>query len=241
MKLSIVIPCYNEKKTVQILLKSVCRAPLPSEITSLDIVVVDDASSDGTREILAEIEKNPIKIDLPNGSEFRVFFQKVNAGKGSALRRAFDESKGDIILIQDADLEYTPEDYPALLHPIVKNYADVVFGSRFIGLERRVLYFHHYMVNKALTFLSNLFSNLNMTDMECCYKVLKRDVLKRLSFESNRFGIEPEITMKVAKLKVRVFEVGVRYHGRTYEEGKKITWKDGIAAFWHIVRFSLWP
>lgn len=241
MKLSVVIPCYNERKTVKALLQAVCKAPLPDEIKSLDIVLVDDASTDGTREILKELQNNNSDLLLPLGGSFRVYFQEVNLGKGGALRRGFAEAEGDIILVQDADLEYSPEDYPSLLSPIVRGYADVVFGSRFIGLERRVLYYHHYLANVFLTFLSNIFTNLNMTDMEACYKVMHRDVLKRLHFVSDRFGIEPEIVAKVAKLKVRVFEVGVRYHGRTYEEGKKITWKDGLAAFWHIFRFSLFP
>jgi glycosyltransferase involved in cell wall biosynthesis len=202
--------------------------------------VVDDNSKDGTRDLLRAISANPTgEIGLKPNQEFRLFLQEQNGGKGKALRTGFQLATGDIVLIQDADLEYDPEDYPALLDPIVKGYADVVFGSRFIGRERRVLYFLHYLVNKFLTFFSNVLTNLNLTDMETCYKVFRRDVLKRIDLVSDRFGFEPEVTAKVAKLKVRIFEVGIRYHGRTYEEGKKITWKDGVAALWHILRFNL--
>ncbi len=239
MRLSVVVPCYNEKATVRILLNRVTSAPLPEEIKKLEIVVVDDCSSDGTRAVLEEIQKHPDQIGLKPGQEIRIHLQEKNQGKGRALRTGFAIATGDIVLVQDADLEYDPEDYPALLRPIVKGHADVVFGSRFIGLERRVLYFYHYVANKTLTFISNLFTNLNITDMETCYKVFRADVLKRVNLVSNRFGFEPEITAKVAKLKVRVFEVGIRYHGRTYEEGKKITWKDGVAALWHILRFNI--
>lgn len=239
MKLSIVIPCYNEKATVRTLLRRVTDAPYPKEIESVEILVIDDCSKDGTRDILKGVEAKPAEIDLKPNQKFRLFFQEQNGGKGKALRTGFSNVTGDIVLVQDADLEYDPEDYPALLRPLVKNYADVVFGSRFIGLERRVLYFRHYLANTFLTFLSNVFTNLNITDMETCYKLFRTDVLKRITLVSDRFGFEPEVTAKVAKLKVRVFEVGIRYHGRTYEEGKKITWKDGVAALWHIVRFSL--
>lgn len=239
MKLSIVIPCYNEKATVRTLLRRVTDASYPKEIESVEILVVDDCSKDGTREILKGIEAKPSEIDLKPNQQFRLLFQEQNGGKGKALRSGFAQATGDFVLVQDADLEYDPEDYPALLRPLVKNYADVVFGSRFIGLERRVLYFRHYLANKALTFLSNVFTNLNITDMETCYKVFRTDVLRQLHLVSDRFGFEPEVTAKVAKLKVRVFEVGIRYHGRTYEEGKKITWKDGVAALWHIIRFSV--
>ncbi len=239
MKLSIVIPCYNEKATVRTLLQRVTGAEYPKEIEKVELIVIDDCSKDGTREILKGIEASPSDIGLKDNQEFRLFFQEQNGGKGKALRAGFAQANGDFVLVQDADLEYDPEDYPALLRPLVRNYADVVFGSRFIGLERRVLYFRHYLANKFLTFLSNVFTNLNITDMETCYKIFRRDVLKQITLESDRFGFEPEITAKVAKLKVRVFEVGIRYHGRTYEEGKKITWKDGVAALWHIVRFSL--
>lgn len=240
MKLSVVIPCYNEKATVQTLLKMVVNAPLPQGISGTEIVIVDDQSKDGSREILAAIEKDPAKeIGLKPNQQFKVFLQPENGGKGKALRTGFNQATGDIILVQDADLEYDPEDYPALLDPIVRGYADVVFGSRFIGRERRVLYFLHYLVNRFLTFFSNVLTNLNLTDMETCYKVFRKDVLSRINLVSDRFGFEPEVTAKVAKLKVRIFEVGIRYHGRTYEEGKKITWKDGVAALWHIFRFNL--
>jgi glycosyltransferase involved in cell wall biosynthesis len=240
MKLSVVIPCYNEKAYIRKILGRVCIAPLPKEVVGLDIVVIDDVSSDGTREILQKIKDNPTtEIGLPSGSEIRVIFLETNGGKGKALRRGFLEAKGDIILIQDADLEYDPQDYLGLLKPIVEGNADVVFGSRFIGPERRVLYFWHSLVNKFLTFLSNLLTNLNLTDMETCYKVFKKEILSQIELTSDRFGFEPEVTAKVARLKCRIFEVGIRYHGRTYEEGKKITWKDGIAAVWHIFRFNL--
>lgn len=240
MKLSIVIPCYNERVLAPQLLRRVTSAPYPSAISHVEILVVDDCSTDGTRDQLKKIEANPAQeIGLLGNQSFRLFFQEQNGGKGKALRTGFANVTGDIVLIQDADLEYDPEDYPSLLNPIVKNYADVVFGSRFIGQERRVLYFLHYLVNRFLTFLSNLLTNLNLTDMETCYKVFRTDVLKKINLVSDRFGFEPEVTAKVAKLKVRIFEVGIRYHGRTYEEGKKITWKDGLAALWHIVRFNL--
>jgi glycosyltransferase involved in cell wall biosynthesis len=240
MKVSITIPCYNEKATVRTLLRRVTGATYPKGITQVEILVVDDCSKDGTRDILTAIKNNPAEeISLLANQEFRLHFQEKNGGKGKAMRTAFALASGDIILVQDADLEYDPEDYPALLRPIVNGYADVVFGSRFIGQERRVLYYYHYLVNLLLTFLSNLLTNINITDMETCYKVFRADVLKRITLTSDRFGFEPEITAKVAKLKVRIFEVGIRYHGRTYEEGKKITWKDGIAALWHIVRFNL--
>ncbi len=242
MKLSVVIPCYNEKATVQTLLRLVTQAPYPAKVSHVEILLVDDCSKDGTRELLKKIADRPKEeISLKESQTFRLIFQEQNSGKGRAIRRGFAEAKSDIVLIQDADLEYDPLDYPALLNPILNGYADAVFGSRFIGPERRVLYYYHSLVNKFLTFVSNVFTNLNLTDMETCYKVFRSDVLNRMSLESDRFGIEPELTAKVAKLKVRVFEVGIRYHGRTYEEGKKITWKDGVAALWHIVRFNLFP
>jgi len=240
MKLSVVIPCYNELAHVQTLLKKVTAAPLPRGISHMEIVAVDDCSKDGTRELLQKISQNGAEmIGLQPNQSFQLFHKEKNGGKGKALRTGFARSSGDVILVQDADLEYDPADYVALLNPIVGGYADVVYGSRFIGQERRVLYFYHYIVNVFLTFLSNLLTNLNITDMETCYKVFRREVLDRIKLTSDRFGFEPEVTAKVAKLKVRVFEVGIRYHGRTYEEGKKITWKDGVAALWHIIRFNL--
>jgi glycosyltransferase involved in cell wall biosynthesis len=242
MKVSVVIPCFNECKTVQTLLRRVTNAPLPAGITGMEIVLVDDLSTDGTREVLRKIEQDPAnEIDLKYDQQFHLILLDENGGKGRALRHGFQATTGNIVLVQDADLESDPEDYPVLLKPIVMGYADVVFGSRFIGLERRVLYYHHFLVNKLFTMLSNLLTNLNLTDMETCYKVFRSDVLQRIRLVSNRFGFEPEVTAKVAKLRVRVFEVGVRYHGRTYEDGKKITWKDGLAALWHILRFNLFP
>lgn len=240
MKVSIVIPCFNELRTVQTLLRRVVEAPYPSGVSSVELILVDDRSTDGTSDLLKRISASPqAEIGLKANQSILLYSQPQNGGKGKALRTGFAAATGEIILVQDADLEYDPLDYPALLSPLIDGYADVVFGSRFIGRERRVLYFHHYLVNTFLTFLSNLFTNLNLTDMETCYKVFRADVLKRISLTSDRFGFEPEITAKVAKLKVRIFEVGIRYHGRTYEEGKKITWKDGIAALWHIIRFNL--
>lgn len=239
MKLSIVVPLYNEERYIEELLRRVASAPLPPQITGLEILVVDDFSVDRSAQIVNSIIANPQSILLKSNASLRLISQDKNGGKGKAVRRGFSEASGNVILVQDADLEYDPQDYPALLKPITENYADVVFGSRFIGTERRVLYFWHYMANTFLTFLSNLFTNLNLTDMETCYKVFRADILKRISLESDRFGFEPEVTAKVAKLKCRIFEVGIRYHGRTYEEGKKITWKDGLAALWFIIKYNL--
>ncbi|MBI4244159.1 MAG: glycosyltransferase family 2 protein [Planctomycetes bacterium] len=231
MKISIVIPVFNESKTLEESLKRVLSAPLPKEITDKEIVIVDDFSTDGTRDILKKIsDKNEI-------SGLRVIYHDRNIGKGGALRDGFKEATGDIIIIQDSDLEYDPKEYSNLLGPILDSRADVVFGSRFLGGPHRVLLFWHFMGNKFLTFLSNFLNNINLTDMETCYKIFKRDVIKDINFKSNRFGFEPEFTAKIAKKHVRIYEVPISYSGRDYSEGKKINWKDGIAAIFHIFRF----
>jgi glycosyltransferase involved in cell wall biosynthesis len=228
MKLSIVIPCYNEESTIDAIIETVKSVPYDKEI-----IVVEDGSKDGTRERLARWESDDV---------VRVFYQPHNMGKGAALRRGFEEATGDIVIIQDADLEYSPTDYPILLKPIVEGRADVVFGSRFQGGSGRVLYYRHTMGNKLLTFLSNLFTDLNLTDMETCYKVFRREVIQNIILESNRFGFEPEVTAKLAKMRdVVVYEVPISYHGRTYDEGKKITWKDGVSALWCILKFNVNP
>jgi glycosyltransferase involved in cell wall biosynthesis len=242
-KLSVVIPVYNEKDTIFEILRRVLETQMRKEV-----VVVDDCSNDGTREILhgmAELQNNgeiraPAndagdRIDL---REIRFFFQGENQGKGAALRRGFAVATGDIVLVQDADLEYDPRDYSKLLEPILDGRADVVFGSRFLGGPQRVHYFWHYVANKFLTLLSDMATNLKLTDMETCYKVFRREVLKDIQIKSDRFGFEPEITAKVAKGNWRVYEVPISYAGRTYEEGKKITWKDGVQALWCIIRFK---
>ena len=230
-KVSIVVPVFNEKATVAELLARVAEAPLPGGLER-EIVVVEDASTDGTRELLRGIaEQGRLPI--------RLFEQPKNAGKGAALRRGFAEATGDVIVIQDADLEYDPREYPALLQPILEGKADAVFGSRFLSGPHRVLLFWHYAGNKFLTTLSNMFSNLNLTDMETCYKVFRRSLLEGVRLRSNRFGIEPELTAKLARKRARIYEVPISYHGRTYEEGKKIGWKDGVSALWAIVRFNL--
>jgi glycosyltransferase involved in cell wall biosynthesis len=228
-KLSVVIPVYNERQWVRKLVERVRSVAIPKEI-----ILVDDSSTDGTRDILAELER---EFD-----DVRVFYQPENGGKGAALREGFKHASGNIILVQDADLEYDPYDYPRLIQPIIENRADVVYGSRFIGDSHRVLYFWHYVANKLLTMLSNMFTNLNLTDMETCYKVFRREVLQGVNLKSNRFGFEPEITAKIAKKKNpawRIYELPISYSGRTYEEGKKIKAKDAFVAFWCIVRYWL--
>ena len=232
-KLSVVIPVYNEAATVQQLVRLVVEAPLPEGLTR-EVIVVNDCSTDGTAAKLDELPH------LFPGVEFLISHKPVNQGKGAALRDGFARATGDIVLVQDADLEYDPNDYLKLLEPVVEGKADVVYGSRFIGEPHRVLYFWHTLGNKVVTFLSNMFTNLNLTDVEVCYKLFRKSVLDRIGpLKCDRFGFEVEVTAKVAKLRppVRVYEVGIAYHGRSYEEGKKITWKDGVKAILAIIRF----
>jgi glycosyltransferase involved in cell wall biosynthesis len=224
-KLSVVIPVYNEEQWVRELLRRVRAVPIPKEV-----IVVDDCSTDGTRAILGELD----------GGDVRVIYQEVNQGKGAALREGFKHCTGDVVIVQDADLEYDPAEYPRLIQPILDNRADVVFGSRFIGESHRVLYFWHSVANWCLTTLSNMFTNLNLTDMETCYKVFRREVIQGINLKSNRFGFEPEITAKIARKRKpawRIYEVPISYSGRTYEEGKKIALKDAFTALYCILRY----
>jgi glycosyltransferase involved in cell wall biosynthesis len=227
MKLSVIIPCYNEKPTI----KEIVDAVRNSSWKDIELIVVDDCSSDGTREIL----ENELRDNLD-----QLIFHDVNQGKGAAIRTGIKQVTGDVILIQDADLEYDPNEYKWLMTPIVEGRADVVYGSRFAsGSAHRVLYFWHRLGNGFLTFLSNMFSNLNLTDMETCYKAFRADILKQIEIEENGFGMEPELTAKIAKMKCRIYEVGISYYGRTYQEGKKINWKDGVRAIYCIVKYNL--
>jgi len=220
------MPVYNEKNTIREIIARVLKVDAGLE---KELVIVDDFSTDGTRDILGQLDNPRIKV----------FFHPKNMGKGAALRTGFSQVQGDIVLIQDADLEYDPREYPKLLEPILDGRADVVYGSRFLGGPHRVLFFWHYVANKMLTGFANLLSNLNLTDIETCYKVFKKDVLSRIRLKSDRFGFEPEVTIKVAKLKCRVYEVPISYSGRDYSEGKKIGWKDGLAAIYHLLRYRL--
>ncbi len=231
MKLSVVIPAFNERETIRTVIDRVRAVSI--EGLDTEIIVVDDGSTDGTREILRDLAP-------AGGPAIVVHLHDRNRGKGAALRTGFAAATGDIVLVQDADLEYDPRDYPRLLSPIMDGRADVVFGSRFVtGEARRVLYFWHFVANRGLTLLSNMLTNVNLSDMETCYKVFRAEVIRRITIEEDRFGFEPEITAKVAALGVRIFEVGISYTGRTYAEGKKIGWRDGVRALWCIVKYNL--
>jgi glycosyltransferase involved in cell wall biosynthesis len=223
MKLSVVIPVYNEQATLLELLRQVRAVDLPKEI-----IIVDDCSTDATRDLLAK---------LPPSEDLRVLLQPRNMGKGAALRRGFEAVTGDIVVVQDADLEYDPSEYAVLIQPILANKADVVYGSRFLGGPHRVLLFWHSVANKVLTTLSNMLTDLNLTDMETCYKVFRADLIRRIRLREDRFGFEPEFTAKIARARARVFEVPISYNGRDYSEGKKINWKDGIAAIYFIIKY----
>jgi glycosyltransferase involved in cell wall biosynthesis len=223
MKLSVVIPVYNEIQTIHEIIDRVQNITIEKEL-----IIVDDFSTDGTREYLQQLKDENIKV----------FFHHQNKGKGAALQTGFQHVSGDIVVIQDADLEYNPEEYHLLMKPILSGKADVVYGSRFLsGSERRVLLFWHYLGNRFLTFLSNMVTDLNLSDMETCYKMFRADILKKITIEQNRFGFEPEFTVKIAKLGLKIYEVGISYHGRDYSEGKKIGWRDGIVVLWYLMKY----
>ncbi len=226
MKLSIIVPCYNEENTILQIIEAIQKSPYPDK----EIIVVDDGSTDGTRE----------KLKIADRHVARIIYQPVNQGKGAALRAGIMEATGDIVIIQDADLEYDPNEYPKLVRPILEGKADVVYGSRFMGGEpHRVVYFWHRVGNGLITLLSNMFTNLNLTDIETCYKAFRREIIQSIAIEENRFGFEPEITAKIARKGVRIYEVGISYSGRTYQEGKKIDWKDGLRALYCIVKYNM--
>ncbi len=226
MKLSVIIPCFNEVNTFKELLLAVKECG----VIDMEIIVVDDCSTDGTRELLENLNDNEVKI----------IYHDTNKGKGAALRTGFKNATGEICIVQDADLEYDPKEFPLLLEPIIRNKADVVFGSRFqSGRPHRVVYFWHRVGNGVLTLLSNFFTDLNLSDMETCYKAFRTEVIKNIEIKENRFGFEPEITAKISKMNLRIYEVGISYYGRTYEEGKKIGWKDGIRAIYCILKYNL--
>jgi glycosyltransferase involved in cell wall biosynthesis len=227
MRVSVIMPVYNERNTLRVVVERVLAVPV-----EIELICVDDGSRDGSREILTEL--------LSQYPSLRVFLQPRNMGKGAALRRGIQEATGDYVLIQDADLEYDPTDYPSLLDPLVQGKADVVYGSRFLGSRpHRVLYFWHSVANRLLTLLSNCLTDINLTDMETCYKVFRREIVQAIPIEEDRFGFEPEITVKIAKRRLRIYEVGISYWGRTYEEGKKIGWKDAVSCLWCLLKYSI--
>lgn len=228
MRLSIVIPCYNELDTIEKIVAAVRAAPVKDP----EIIIVDDCSKDGTRDLLKQKIEEQVS---------KVIYHQVNQGKGAALRTGFAAATGDVVIVQDADLEYDPQEYPLLLEPIERGMADVVYGSRFMGAAaHRVVYFWHMVGNRFLTLLSNMLTNINLTDMETCYKAFRREVIQSIKIEENRFGFEPEITAKVAHKGCRIYEVGISYYGRTYAEGKKIGWRDGFRAIYAILKYNLW-
>lgn len=227
MKLSIVIPVYNEASTLEELVSAVRNSP----VEDIEIIIVDDFSTDGTRDLY----QNSLKDSVD-----QIILQERNFGKGAALRKGFAAATGDIVIVQDADLEYDPNEYPKIIKPIVDDKADVVYGSRFMGGgPHRVVYFWHYVGNQMLTLLSNMFTNINLTDMETCYKAFRREIIQSVSIEEDRFGFEPEITAKLSKMNIRIYEIGISYYGRTYDEGKKIGWRDGVRAIWCIMKYNL--
>lgn len=231
MKLSVVIPCFNELETIEQVVKAVKASSVKDLNVDIEIIIVDDYSTDGTRELLKRIVEPQVD---------QVIYHFKNCGKGAALRTGFSAATGDIVIIQDADLEYSPQEFPNMIRPILEGKADVVFGSRFVGSQpHRVVYYWHMVGNQFLTTLSNMLTNINLTDMETCYKAFRREIIQAIVVEENRFGFEPEITAKIAKLDCRIYEVGISYYGRTYKEGKKITWKDGVRAIFCILKYNL--